>query len=110
MRSDDGKGLMQGKLLAPRGRRDKRTAEIENSNRDTCRQARRNSAASLRRLIFASRPAAPKYLTLRIGSTKSSTSTGLHKGHGAPSHRCALRGRGRSHGLTSGVMVRADPV
>jgi hypothetical protein len=33
-----------------------------------------------------------------------------HKGHGAPPHRCASRGRARSHWLTSGVMIRADPV
>jgi len=62
------------------------------------------SHEELRRFLeafdFCIPTAAPKYLT-RIGSTKSNTSAGLHKGHGAPSHRCASRGRERSHWLTS---------
>jgi hypothetical protein len=41
----------------------------------------------------ASRTAAPKYRTLRISSTKSSSPTGSRKGHGAPPHRYASRAR-----------------
>ena len=54
---------MQGKFSTPHGRCNAGPPKTENSNSNTCRQSRRNSVASLRRLIFASRPAASKHLT-----------------------------------------------